>query len=237
MRLIQISPHNYFNNLKIMKIKSLSRRFDKFRHKSMTSEEVFADIYRRNYWDGKESRSGLGSDLNATEPIRQELPLLFKELNILSILDIPCGDFWWLKEIDLSFLSYAGGDIVDDILQQNNKKYKNENRNFVKLDVTKDNLPTVDLVFCRDLFIHLPVNDIIKSIKNIKKSGSKYLMTNSYEKVQKNNDTKPGGWRPLNLLLPPFSFPKPLKSLNEKPIKKNLDKKLYLWEISDLYLI
>ena len=62
-------------------------------------------------------------------------------------------------------------------------------------------------------------------------------MTNSYEKVQKNEDTNSGGWRPLNLLLPPFSFPKPLKSLNEKSIQINFDKKLYLWKISDLDLL
>jgi hypothetical protein len=59
----------------------------------------FIDIYHQNIFGGIESRSGNGSTLVQTAVIRDEIPLLFKELNIKSVLDAPCGDFNWMKEI------------------------------------------------------------------------------------------------------------------------------------------
>jgi len=206
----------------------------RIRLRTMSVENIFTDIYKKNRWGGI-SRSGVGSDLKQTKVIRNELPKLFNDLKVTSILDIPCGDFFWLKELDLDLLSYTGADIVDDFITSNNEKYKKKNRKFVKLNILNDKLPHVDLILCRDLFIHFSFNDIWKAINAIKKSDSKYLLTTSYTQTQENRDILTGDWRPLNLLIPPFSFPQPIRIIDEKStLKQDFGKSLLLWKIEDL---
>jgi len=200
----------------------------------MSVETIFTDIYRKNKWSGV-SRSGPGSELQQTETIRALLPELFKELQATSLLDIPCGDFFWLKEINLDFLSYVGADIVEDIIRYNRKHYSSWNRTFIKLDILTDILPKVELILCRDLLVHFSFNDIFKAVKNIRKSGSKYLLTTSFMSTAENHDIVTGTWHPLNLLLPPFSFPRPIKIIDEKsPVVAARNKSLILWNVSDL---
>jgi len=200
----------------------------------MSVESIFTEIYRENRWSGI-SRSGVGSDLTQTKVIRAELPKIFSQLGISSILDIPCGDFFWLKEVDLGSIPYTGAEIVDEIIVKNKEKYAKKNRKFVKLDILNDRLPKVDLILCRDLFIHFSFNDIRKSLSRIKESNSKYLLTTSYISTKKNQDIATGEWRPLNLLIPPFSFPTPLRIINEKStIKHDFSKSLLLWKVENL---
>jgi len=202
--------------------------------KNHSLESIFTEIYKKNIWLGKESRSGPGSDLAKTEVIRKELPGLFKNLGITTLLDIPCGDFNWLKEVDLSFLFYIGADIVDDLVSLNNTNYSNKNRIFRKLDITKDNLPKVDLILCKDLFQHLSLGDIDKTIKNIKKSKPKFLLATSDIYSKENIDKVSGSIMPFNLLLPPFSFPKPRKIIVEKHIERGYRRGHLLWSMDDI---
>ncbi|MDR1323847.1 MAG: class I SAM-dependent methyltransferase, partial [Candidatus Margulisbacteria bacterium] len=65
-------------------------------------------------WDSKESRSGGGSEVDATKTIRKTLPKLWKKYKIKTFLDVPCGDYNWMKEIDKSTITYIGGDIVQE---------------------------------------------------------------------------------------------------------------------------
>jgi len=201
----------------------------------MNTQDVFTKIYQTNYWNGNESRSGPGSNLIQTKTIRTEISKLFKEFHITSLLDIPCGDFFWLKEVNLDFLEYTGADIVEEIITQNNLKYSKKNRKFVKLDLINDKLPKTDIILCRDVLQHFSFQNIEDSIKNIKKSGSKYLLATSIISKKKNQDIVTGNWRPLNLLVPPFNFPKPIFIINERCSEKNsTDKSLLLWKIIDL---
>lgn len=206
-------------------------KMSEIRFKNYTTEKIFTEIYEKNMWTDKESRSGTGSSLKKTMSLRKALPQLFKDYSINSILDIPCGDFNWMREVNLKSISYIGADIVEEINQNNIKKYSAENKKFVKMDILKDNLPKVDLIFCRDLFIHLSYEDIFKAVTNIKKSGSKFLLTTSFMAEKKNKNCSTGGWHPINLLIKPFSFPNPLKMIDEEDIKR---RSLLLWNISDL---
>jgi len=211
----------------------------KARYQSMSTEAVFTEIYKKKRWVFVDSisRSGPHSDLSTTETIRIELPSLFKNLGITSLLDIPCGDFNWLKEVDLDFLSYTGADIVSDIIHQNNERYAKKNREFIQMNILTDELQTVDLILCRDLFPHIPLHDISKAINNIKKSHSTYLLASSHivhPGVKANYDIITGQYRPINLLLSPFSFPKPLTIIDEKISFKGINKRVLLWKITDL---
>ncbi len=213
----------------------IARNLFKMRYGNSTNESIFTDIYKTNLWGSKESFSGTGSELAQTKVLREKLPKLLIELKLKSMLDIPCGDFNWLKEVDLNNISYFGADIVENLIRSNNENYYSENRKFLKLDIINDNLPKVDLILCRDLLIHFSFKDIFRSLENIKKCGSKYLLVTSNPSTKKNLNILTGQWRDLNLLLPPFSFPKPMRVIEEQYSEKgNLNKNLLLYDIADL---
>lgn len=210
--------------------------FDRFR-KEESVEETFTRYYNTHYWKSKETVSGKGSELEITKILRKELPIFLKELNVKTLLDIPCGDFNWMKEIDLTNLDqYIGADIVSDLIDKNKKKYQKEYSNieFKKFDVRVDNLPRVDVILCRDLLIHFSFDDIVKTLENIKKSNSKFIMTTSFPSIDKNVDIKTGGHHHVNLLLPPFSFPKPFSTIKEFAQNPQVTKYLGLWEVKNI---
>jgi hypothetical protein len=179
-------------------------------------ERTFGDIYENNGFNGKESVSGPGSDLKQTESLRTALPALFKELNIKTLLDAPCGDFFWMKDASLDLDMYYGGDIVPALINKNQKLYGTEKRLFKPIDITSDTLPKVDAIFCRDCLVHLPLYDIQAALDNFKNSGATWLLTTTFTKRKENPDIQAGQWRPINLEAPPFNWPAPQKLINEK---------------------
>jgi hypothetical protein len=207
--------------------------WDKIKRKN----NIFQKIYEHNGFKGKDSISGPGSDLLQTKVVREILPEIISKFDIKSILDIPCGDFYWMKEVDLINVNYMGGDIVEELILANNSKYKSSNKIFLHLDLINDNLPDCDLIFCRDCLVHLPYKEIFKIIDNIKKSGIKYFLTTTFVNRKDNRDIKTGDWRPINLEMPPFNFVKPHEVINENCTENDgiySDKSLGLWKVSDL---
>ena len=65
----------------------------------LKTENVFDTIYSKNYWASAESCSGMGSQIFTTRKIQKILPILWKRYSIKSFLDIPCGDYNWMKEV------------------------------------------------------------------------------------------------------------------------------------------
>ena len=118
----------------------------------------------------------------------------------------------------------------------NNKKYSADNVSFKVIDLTKDSLPQVDLIFCKDCLQHLSHEKVFSALKNIKNSGSKYLLTTSYPLTLRNWDILDGDYRPLNILKKPFLLSNPLLKIQElsKEGGNELDKTMYLWEIKSL---
>jgi len=200
-------------------------------------KQKFENIFKNNSWGGHDSVSGRGSDLDQTEHIIKEIPVLFKEMGISTILDIPCGDFNWMQNVDLSGIKYIGADIVEEIIKNNKNKYEKDNISFRHMNLIEDTLPQVDLIFTRDCLVHMSYGDIFKSLHNVCNSMSQYLLTTLFTDRQDNKDIITGEWRPLNLQIAPFSLPKPIRIINEKCTQKKssyTDKSLGLWKISDI---
>lgn len=205
--------------------------------KGKTAPEIFAGIFKANIWKNEESVSGEGSSLDQAKEIINSLPAVLSEFNIKSFLDIPCGDFNWMRKIDFAGICYTGADIVPDIIEANIKKYSNEGIKFLNLNLITDDLAKNDLIFCRDCLVHLSYEDIFASLANIKKSGSVYFMTTTFTGQEENKNIHTGGWRPLNFEKAPFNFPKPFYLLNEKCTEMSGefdDKSLGLWKISGI---
>lgn len=195
-------------------------------------ESVFSEVYRKNLWQNSESVSGRGSTLAHTAAIMYHLPLLLQELNAETFLDAACGDFNWMRHTKIAeAVNYIGADVVPDLVVRNQRLYANKDRTFLVLDITKDKIPTVDVILCRDCLIHLSFRHIHATISNFKKSRSTYLLSTTHATVKENNDTPSGGWRPLNLQLPPFNFPQPMKLIVED---MELGKCLGVWRLEDV---
>lgn len=195
-------------------------------------ENEFTKIFATRYWGSKESVSGGGSDEDATRFIRDALPRIFAEKGVKTFLDVPCGDFHWMRSVDLSGIDYTGGDIVAPLVEQNKKKHQRAGIRFFHLDVIHDRLPAADLVLCRDCLVHLPLADATKALRNIARSGSKWLLTTTFPSRTENKEIAAGKWRPLNLQIAPFHLPQPEELINEECGDADgayADKSLGLW--------
>jgi hypothetical protein len=198
-------------------------------------EKVFTYIYKTNYWTSQESISGPGSELRVTHKMRKDLSALIKRFGITSIADAPCGDLNWMKHVDIGTCRYIGIDIVQELIENNIKTFGNT-REFRHLNLLENVIEKVDLIICRDMLAHLTYEQIFTALRNFKQSGSKYILVTTNVVAPENSDiTKEGGWRRLNLELPPFNFPRPLAMIEEDvPFEFERGKHLALWFLDDL---
>ena len=202
----------------------------------MSLKEIFQDVYTNWRFGGwPESKSGGGSTMEETEIIRQQIKQIVKDKEIKSVVDAPCGDFNWMKDIVYSFESYTGCDIVPEMIADN-QKYANSIIKFQELDLTQGEIPEADLLITRDVIGHLTLEDGKKVIANILKSKCKYLLTTTwynptdenYFQTHTNPDrevTLDRQWEagaaqfyPVCLHSEPFNLPKPEFYIEEKPV-------------------
>jgi hypothetical protein len=117
--------------------------------KSVYSTETREDRFRRyaltNRWKERETVSGPGSTVKYTENLRKELPLLFEKFEFSTILDAPCGDYNWMRLVERPEVHYIGGEIVPELVEDNNARWADYNTRFILCDILKDELPAVDL--------------------------------------------------------------------------------------------
>ena len=198
----------------------------------------FTEIYVKKMWGRtkeikEETASGSGSTLEATEILRNNLIILLKKYNIKTFLDAPCGDMNWMKLLLNNFEKYIGVDIVPNIIEDNKNKIKHDNVSFFCVDLLKGDLYDVDMIFNRACTRHLSNIEVQMIINNIKRTNSKFLLTDTSISVKYNDRTKSkySEAKFLNLELPPFNFPKPIEYINTD--KSGVDM-MGLWKISDI---
>ena len=194
-------------------------------------KSIFTDIYQNNAWNGTESISGTGSTLEQTKHIIYGIQDIIEKYDIKSILDIPCGDFNWMRHVDFGDTSYIGADIVPDIISSNKEQHKDVT--FAVLDISEDRLPDADLIITRDCLVHFSFADIIKTMKNLKGCSYQYILTTNFTHRALNTDIITGHWRTLNLKTYPFRLPDSLMDLSERCTENDgiyIDKCLSLWD-------
>jgi len=200
-------------------------------------QERFERIYSTNLWSDPESRSGVGSALDATRVLRAELPKALRELGTRVLLDVPCGDFTWMERVDLTGIEYIGGDIVPSIVAENKRLHESRTRRFALVDLTRDELPDADVLLCRDCLVHLSYANIRAVLANIARSKIRYVLMTSFPGRGGNRDVQDGDWRTLDFQAPPFSFPEPRLTIVEECKEEEgsyADKSLLAWRVADL---
>ena len=198
-------------------------------------EDRFTKIYSSNHWNSSESRSGEGSTLENTQNIRAELPKILGRYKINKILDAPCGDFNWIQHVTKNIhIKYISGDIVKLLIKFNKSEYSDKDTTFIHLDLTKNTLPKVDLLFCRDCLFHLSYRDISLVLNNFLGSSIPYLMTTSSAAPNgpriKNSDIATSDWRLIDFFTEPFSLLQcdVLESVSDEMVSVKAERSLIL---------
>jgi SAM-dependent methyltransferase len=198
---------------------------------------VFSRIFRENAWGSDESVSGPGSTRERASMVIPALVQLVNDLGIRTILDAPCGDFNWARDLSAAVDTYIGVDVVEDLIARNARLHAAANRTFVTCDITRDPLPRADLILSRDSLVHFSFADIWAALRNFRRSGAGYLLTTTFIDRTSNGNIRTGGWRVLNLEAPPFHLPRPLAVLDEHCTHTDgiyRDKRLALWRIDQI---
>jgi hypothetical protein len=215
------------------------RHFERLAQDGVTFsiEDAFATIHRTHLWTGSESVSGEGSGAAQTSRLHTELPELLRALGVRTLLDLPCGDYGWMKTVDLRVDRYIGADVVPALIADRQRFDADERHEFRRLDLTCDPLPAADLLLCRDCLVHLSFADITRALANVRRSGIPLLLATTFPDHETNEDIVTGDWRLLNLQRPPFDFPPPRQLLDEGCTEGGGvfgDKSLGLWAIANL---
>ncbi len=195
--------------------------------------DTFRIIYETNHWAAAH-RSGAGAAREQTTHLLAELTAIVCSLGVSTILDVPCGDLSWMRELNVAGLSYIGADVVPAVIEANCAKFATASRSFRVLDLTHDKLPASDLLLCRDCLVHFSFADARAALKNIVRSSIAYLLSTTFPETVRNDDIVTGDWRPINLERPPFSLPPPIHLLCEHCTEGDglfADKSLALWRV------
>lgn len=220
-------------------------KFENWKVEMDNDKKLFTRIFEHKEWNGVESVSGKGSDIEQTKRIITRLPHIINKFGIKKILDIGCGDLNWMKCVleQCPGVEYTGVDIVDELIEENKVKYPQYK--FYSFNIMEENFIDYDydLVICRDILVHYTFNSILSFFYKISQSKCKYILTTTFYNKQNNKDidlSKGVSWRAINLNKSPISLPDPMENLNERCTQIDTDgtnfkdKSLGLWKIEDI---
>jgi len=198
---------------------------------------VFGAIHETRAWGECESVSGPGSTRERAAEFLPELIVLVESLRLTTLLDAPCGDFNWAGPLADAVDRYIGVDVVPELIEENRRRWSSPRREFVCRDIVRQRLPAADLVLCRDALVHLNNADVSATLRNLRRTGARYLLTTTFIGDRENLDIATGEWRPLNLERRPFSLPRPVELIDERCHHSGggwADKRLALWRFEEL---
>ena len=141
-------------------------------HDNLTDR--FESIYRTGVWqlgDKSVPLSGEGSSIAATENLRSRLPELLHPIGAKRLLDVGCGDFTWMSQVNLSGIDYVRAKIVPSVVQKSQQIYAAPGRAFIVANAVSDPLPSADAVLCREVLFHLSLEDGQKVLQNLLRTG------------------------------------------------------------------
>lgn len=143
------------------------------------TRDAFDEIYRRNLWSGRETRSGPGSSSAATRRLAEwVVDLCDREIFdvVETVVDVPCGEGHWFPELPAR--SYVGIDVVPAAVEA--ARQLHPDRPYFVADARTHRLPDCDLVFSRDFMQHLPIGDGVLFLDNVRRCDPTFLLASSY---------------------------------------------------------
>jgi hypothetical protein len=92
-------------------------------------EETFNEIYEDKKWGvnfANMGSSGPGSNMIQAREYMEYLQVFIHLNKIKSITDVGCGDFQFMRHVNLKNIRYLGVDCVKSLIKYNNKTFGNE---------------------------------------------------------------------------------------------------------------
>ena len=118
------------------------------------------------------------SSTQRTREIFNDLNNFFVRHGITSMFDAGCNDALWIRNLGLS-VSYQGGDISATALD----KARGTGLDVVTHNIVYDPIPACDLLWIRDVMIHLSNADRKRVLANWISSGIPWLMMTQIDGV------------------------------------------------------
>ena len=165
------------------------------------NRRFFEQVYRRNFWGGKASRSGEGSEGSFAEQKVALLSAIVEEFEVASQLDIGCGDFHWMQHVAPRLDRYLGIDLVAAMVDRNQRAHGGDGIGFMQADLSKrgagrDSVVAAgpfDLVTALDVFGHM-LNDEVDGMLDfiLNESGARlFLVTNRRDATSRDYLSRP----------------------------------------------
>lgn len=144
-----------------------------WQNRHLTAQEVFTRVYAEKIWgQGDEAfYSGPGSNPEAAKPYADFVTGFITQNNIQRVVDLGCGDFRVGQMIAASGVNYVGTDVVQPLINENNKRFGNDHVRFECLDIASDDLPDGELCLIREVFQHISNAQISAVLPKLKKYG------------------------------------------------------------------
>ena len=157
----------------------LNRKWENY-FKGKKIATIFEEIYRNRLWDDEkklEFSSGRGShEEYVVDKYVENIKKYFGKGPRLNAVDLGCGDFYVGKKIRPLFNNYIACDIVGKIIEYNKIKFKDDNVDFRRLDLSEDEIPQGEVLLVRQVLQHLDNHTILKFVENLKRTSFKYLV-------------------------------------------------------------
>jgi SAM-dependent methyltransferase len=166
---------------------------------------IFEHIYRNDLWHGG---SGPGSLPSVNRPYVRFLHSFLRHNQIRSVVDLGCGDWQFSRGVKWGEARYLGLDVVPHVLEKNRRRYGGATVEFDLSPADPRAVRSADLLLVKDVFQHICNEKVSAYVREFPRF--KYvLVTNCIQKSRHlmNTDIADGGFRPVDLRLPPFAMP------------------------------
>lgn len=189
---------------------------------------IFDQIYRDNLWNGVESLSGPGSGDLATRMIPAELSFITERYRITSVLDVGCGDGYWMPDMP----GYVGLDA--SLIALDLARERHPDREYVE---TWPEGRRFDLIIVRDVIQHIPLADGLRVIERVRDSMPRFMLASTYVGGLNINIEIGDAYSP-DLQREPFNLPEPVYWIfdgyhyHETDEPRDPTKYLALWAIT-----
>ena len=177
----KLTPVFVRNLLRIKRDRAVEAEFS-----GLTNKEIFEKIYEEKRWGSPEKMkrnysSGDGSrDPELVENyVKSIVRFLKNESDLVSALDLGCGDFSVGSKIFPHFEKYIAADVASNVIEENKMLFKDNKLDFVALNMTEDELPHADVIFVRQALQHLCNAEIKKFLQNVKGKYKYLIITES----------------------------------------------------------
>lgn len=173
--------------------------------------QTFSKIYQIERW-GKGEGSGTGSDPNTATEYTAVLQRYINEPQIHKIVDLGCGDWDIMRDIEIpEDKKYVGYDVVPNLITENNQKFGKANISFQHISGLQDFVKqrvSGDLLIVKDVLQHLPNFEIRYFMQRILPRFKYALITNEYliDNTWQNSNIRLGSFRALSLLEKPYKL-------------------------------